>query len=564
MLVYIYNDENAENHNGDKTMIQLLRSFLFRGQERSAVADSREKYENAAAFFVCLLSAVVFLGICTRSSPLYPLNDWVDSNCFFTVGKAMMKGKVVYRDIYEQKGILLYFIHGLAYLISNTTFLGVYIFEVASYTAFLYLAYLTARLYVNYLLSLAILPVISWATLSSVSLRQGDSAEEFCLPFIFYAFYALLKNLKKGDGSGIPDSRTVFFMGMCAACILWIKYTMLGVYIGYVIVACILCCIDRTPKKLIDRAVAFIAGSVAVSAPFLIYFLVNGAIDDMFSAYFYNNMFLYTDERTFTDKLAGIFSLAVRGLSYNKLWGVMAYLGLISLVVDIREPRAALGGLFMYVGNVFFIYWGGIGWYYYSFGMVALCVLGFICFVRSVGYVCKTAAAAVLRLMNRFAPDIKISLGRLFDRRTRTSIGYICAFCLVLSLGAVYAERCYAECPNVFYMKYDTDEIWQTKFARIINESDDRSLLNYSCLDLGVYTTADIVPSEKYFVRLNIDLPEMKESLERAVREQHTEFLLVRSAPSEYVLSYYELVASETSHLEYEGSTATYHLLRRK
>jgi hypothetical protein len=558
----------VDQPNGDSLMIDAIRRFFARPAEQSVLKNKKSRYENIAAFAFCMLVSAVFLGICTRSSPLYPLNDWVDSNCFFTVGKAMFNGKVVYRDIYEQKGILLYFIHGLGYLISNTTFFGVFIFEVVSYAFFLYIAYLIARLYTNYAFSLAILPVISWSVLTSVSLRQGDSAEEFCLPYILFAIYALLKNLRRGDGSGIPDNRTVFVMGACAACVLWIKYTMLGIYIGYVITAVVLCIIDKDLKTLFSAALSFILGALAVSTPFLIYFAVNGALKDLFVTYFYNNMFLYVDERTFTEKLAEIFSLTVRGLSYNKLWGVMAYVGLLSLVVDVREPRASLGGLFMYVGHIFFIYWGGIGWYYYSFGMVSLSVMGFVTLARVAGYVWDKLRELVRILIEHYRKGMteqkRRELAYIFDKKTVSAVGYICAACLVLSLCTVYADKSLRECPNVFYMEQEREDIWQTKFAKIINESEDRTLLNYSCLDLGLYTTANIVPSEKFFARLNIDLPEMKESLERSVREQHTEFVVVRSAPSQFVLYYYELVASETSHVEYEGSSISYHLLRRK
>ncbi len=549
-------------------MTEAIRRFFARPAERSAVYDKKGRHENIAAFILCLIVSGVFLGICTRSSPLYPLNDWVDSNCFFTVGKAMFNGKVVYRDIYEQKGILLYFIHGLGYLISNTTFLGVFIFEVVSFAFFLYIAYLIARLYTNYAFSLAILPVISWSVLTSVSLRQGDSAEEFCLPYILFAVYALLKNLRDGDRSGIPDNRTVFLMGVCAACILWIKYTMLGIYIGYVLTAVILCIIDKDIKKLLSAALSFILGALAVSLPFLIYFAVNGALDDLFVTYFYNNMFLYTDERTFTDKFAGIFSLAVRGLSYNKLWGIMAYVGLLAFIVDVREPRASLGGLLMYFCHIFFIYWGGIGWYYYSFGMVALSVFGFVSCARAAGYLLDKLTALAkdiyARMSGKMTEQKKRELAGIFDKRTCSAVGYIVTACLVFSLCTVYADKSLRECPNVFYMEQKREDIWQTRFAQIINESEDRTLLNYSCLDLGLYTTANIVPSEKFFARLNIDLPEMKEALERSVREQHTEFVVVRSDPSQFVLYYYELVASETSHVEYEGSSISYHLLRRK
>ena len=78
-------------------------------------------YLLVAAFFILLFA--------TRSSFLYPCNDWNDANSYFSVGKALFNGKVPYRDVFDQKGMYLYFFYGLAYLISHTTFTGVFILE---------------------------------------------------------------------------------------------------------------------------------------------------------------------------------------------------------------------------------------------------------------------------------------------------------------------------------------------------------------------------------------------------------------------------------------------------
>ena len=67
-------------------------------------------------FWFCMIAAAAVLMIGTKSSFLYPLNDWVDSNCFYTMGKAMVHGKVLYRDLYEQKGPLLYMLHAVGEL----------------------------------------------------------------------------------------------------------------------------------------------------------------------------------------------------------------------------------------------------------------------------------------------------------------------------------------------------------------------------------------------------------------------------------------------------------------
>ena len=78
---------------------------------------------------ILVISAAVTITVVSASSPLYPFNPWDDANCFFTVGRGIIHGLVPYRDLYEQKGPLLYFIYALAALISEKSFIGAWIAE---------------------------------------------------------------------------------------------------------------------------------------------------------------------------------------------------------------------------------------------------------------------------------------------------------------------------------------------------------------------------------------------------------------------------------------------------
>ena len=77
------------------------------------------------------------------------MNDWVDVNCFFTMGKSLLAGKVPYVDLYEQKGPVLYFVYALIALFSPNSYFGVYLLEVLTYGLFLYFSGLIARLYLD-------------------------------------------------------------------------------------------------------------------------------------------------------------------------------------------------------------------------------------------------------------------------------------------------------------------------------------------------------------------------------------------------------------------------------
>ena len=83
-----------------------------------------EKKNPCKLLFAFLLS-FLFITICSKNSFLYPMNDWGDVNCFFIVGRSLLDGKVLYRDIYDQKGPILYFIYALLSSISSTSFFAV-------------------------------------------------------------------------------------------------------------------------------------------------------------------------------------------------------------------------------------------------------------------------------------------------------------------------------------------------------------------------------------------------------------------------------------------------------
>ncbi len=148
-------------------------------------------------YLIIIFYATVSLLLCSKSSPLYHFNDWVDANSFFTVGKSMFHGMTPYKDIFEQKGPMLYLIHGLGYLISNTTFYGVFVFEAGAFAITLVFAYKLLKLFFNEniaLLGVFALPIL---ILGAKYFAQGDSAEEYLLCAQMVSLYYILKYFKE-------------------------------------------------------------------------------------------------------------------------------------------------------------------------------------------------------------------------------------------------------------------------------------------------------------------------------------------------------------------------------
>ena len=116
---------------------------------KNNLSAENKRLHSIFIYILFLVFSFGILFICTASSPRYATNPWNDSNAFLTMGKAMTGGLTIYKDIFEQKGPLLYLLHAAACLISDTSFVGVYVVQSVFLSFTLFAAYKIASLYVT-------------------------------------------------------------------------------------------------------------------------------------------------------------------------------------------------------------------------------------------------------------------------------------------------------------------------------------------------------------------------------------------------------------------------------
>ena len=174
-------------------------------------------------FFSFVLSFVI-LFFCSKNSPLYPFNNWVDENAFYTVGISWRHGILPYRDLFEQKGPLLYLIFMLSSWILPYSFLPIFLLEVISYTCFLYFSGKVIDLFLEKKYIYFILPLFASLVVGSIFFSSGGSAEEFCLSMLMKMLYDLLYYFVKGS----IRKKTLFWDGFFAGVMAMIKFTFLG------------------------------------------------------------------------------------------------------------------------------------------------------------------------------------------------------------------------------------------------------------------------------------------------------------------------------------------------
>ena len=469
----------------------------------------------------CLAIAGMLLLLCSQCSPLYPTNIWGDANCLLTVGRVMRAGGVLYRDIYEQKGPTLYLLHAIAACISDTSFLGVFVLEVLSLAAALYAACRMLMLRVRAALALPASSLMMALVLAGSAFSRGDSAEEFCLPLLLGALLIAICEYEREAGPMRPS--LLFVCGLLAGGVATIKYTLLGQLIGLCSVEGVLALRRGGFTRALRSAGVFLAGMAAPVVLWAAYFAANGALDDAFTAYIVNNTTLY-DGGSSSMGWASLPGYLLR----NALWILPAALGLLHTALRRdMSPAARAAVLAMAGGQLVAVCFLGRVWPYCPLALSVFSILGF-------GILLAWGARH----------------GRWFSRAA-----------LPLSAAIALALAFFAS-PNAPVRSVPYEETAQARLARYLEPG--ATLLQYSHLDDGLYLASGTLPQEKYFVRLNVNLPEMQEALDRYVEQALPDYVLISWRPLPERFDRYQLIATDAGYDDASRINKMLYLYRRK
>ncbi len=482
---------------------------------------------------VLFISAVSVITLCSKSSPLYPFNNWDDANCFLTVGRSLLRGRVLYRDIFEQKGPLLYFLQALCALISPDSFLGVWLLEIIACFLFLAVAYRMLLLFCPKGAVAVMLPM-AVCIYSSGAMSHGGSVEELCLPCAAYCFYVGLEALMKRQAQ-IPLHKC-FLLGVTAGIVLWIKFSLLGIYIGFAIFFIAYYCKEKRLRELLRALGGAFGGLGAASVTVVVYFLRYGALQDLYEVYFYDNLFLYS-VKSGGNILSGLLTNLLFGLlsMVENNAAVFALIVLGGIYAAGKQRYVLLYHLLLCVSSYFFIYSGGRHYQYYSFILCVFVPLGFV----PVYYLLQE-----LRGEKPFSRTVK-----------RLGAGGLYLVCMGLAL-------CVS--PNTYMLRYQKEDLPQYAFREIMQQEDHPTLLNYGFLDGGFYTVSGIDPTCKYFCGLNLPYDPIKKTQDEFVRNGETDFVVTKGhGLTPYHQIHYECVGFCRFETE-AGQYTDYYLFRRR
>ncbi|MBF8807236.1 MAG: hypothetical protein IC227_00985 [Enterococcus lacertideformus] len=477
-----------------------------------------------AFFYFIEGSSFFILLIFSKSSPLYFINDWVDANAFYSVGKGIAHGQVPYKDIFEQKGILLYFLHTLAYKISSTSFFGVYLLESISFSISLILLFKICNYYFSEGKSFLIACLSPLILLNQDYFRAGDSAEEFAFPFVLGLLYLIMTvaNTNKRI-KGIQ----YFIQGILMGCVFWIKYTLISPWIAFFLFFGISYLIKKDFQQFFKAVICSVIGFLLVSVPIIFYFAINHALQEMYFVYFKFNMVLYpqlVDQGNNVNLISQFFNtlkIFIKLLWLNKLTSLILLAGSLYLLFTkaiFKDWTHKLLWALVFLCTNFFIFYGGIPLnYYILLDMVVLLIsfLSFCILIKDLAVRCKLRQQMIVNLL--------------------LAVGIVLGILLMININDTFKDmRFFTDRPGVQIKNSENTNPnakvpAQLEFAKYLKDKKDVTLLNYQFVDYGFSVIPNIVPNVKYFMNINIPYKVYQESMyqqNKYVEEKKTTYIV--------------------------------------
>ncbi|MBR3453785.1 MAG: hypothetical protein IKH26_00525 [Bacteroidaceae bacterium] len=442
---------------------------------------------------ICLLMAVAVITICNMCSPLYPTNPWYSAAIYHTIGKSLWSGKMLYLDLYDHKGPIIFLIHSLATLISYRSFFGVYLLLIP----FAFFFFMYSRKILRFFTEKTIdpwFPVVGIGVYTVSFYWWGDSAEEIFLPFMAYSIYATLLISKNQDVSLRTKG---FCIGICVGVILWLKFNLL-LFWGSLFL--FLYFDLKHQKRIADFSLVMkhaFWGCIAITSPIVLLFLVTGAFPAMIDVYFKDNILVYFISKLNNDSehssyMYSQFYQLKKHLSEGFPLFIMLLVGLCAL----WKKDKKVFSLFLMLELVLMlsIFVKPDGFTYYSL------ILGVF------------VPISVLPLSN-----IHLNLQKYSNKMKRI---------IVVSVSVVGGWLMLIGSDNYKYLSMPKEDYVQFRFAEKVMKDENQTLLDYHSFDYGVYALTGTVPVNRFFCNYNTDNPEKFENQEKVVRNREVQFLI--------------------------------------
>ena len=207
----------------------------------------------------------IFVMLFSRSTSFLYVFEGGDPSVFKQMGLALLRGKILYVDYFDNKGCILYFIQALGLWLGGDFF--IMLMQIISLTITLMIWDKMLALYCNERQRFVFLVIALIMLLCFYS--AGDQTQEWCLPYISYPLLVYFRAYKSNK-----EIKPIhwFLIGLCFGIITFIQVNNACVLIGFVVYYWIQQILKKDYKKLILNIAWFALGWMVIAVACVLYF----------------------------------------------------------------------------------------------------------------------------------------------------------------------------------------------------------------------------------------------------------------------------------------------------
>lgn len=317
--------------------------------------------------------------------------------------------------------------------------------------------------------------------------------------------------------------------GIAAGCVLLVKFSLMGFWVGWIVILLGRIAPQTSWRSPVRMAGAFAGGVAIATIPWLAYFQLHGAVYDFLEVYFHLNLTAYATPASGIERLTMAITSLMTSAKANPALTSLVVLGCLGPLIwrgfFHGDHWARIAMPLLCAGLAVSVYAGGRSNVYYFLAFAPLAITGL--------------AFCAWCIHGNWAP----------------SHPWVVTLSMTLTASLLWYTTTFNA--NQGMRKIPKADLVQYKWAHIINQASDKSLLNFGWLDIGLHTMTDTLPATRFFFKSNIPderFPTAREQQQDYVRQRATEFVVATTAKGHedrfpidsLIPEHYILIADET------------------
>lgn len=270
--------------------VSIKKWKLLKAAAKSFYQTIRFSFSDVSLVTLGVCALAVIAGSFAFSSNPFTQYAPTDSSVFMYVGEGIARGVVPYRDVFDHKGPLIYFINYLGCSLGlgdAPGMIGVWLCELLFYWLCLVFIYKLVRSIFPTNIGLVACAALLFSMFLTKLSGGGNCVESYAALFCLVPYFFVMRAAREERDLTLMEC---FLSGVCGMGTLLLRPNMAvaGVPVGLFLIVTVL--LTRNVKRFMMLTIAALMGLCLMLFPFILYYHSKGALADLWECYWSFNV----------------------------------------------------------------------------------------------------------------------------------------------------------------------------------------------------------------------------------------------------------------------------------